>query len=141
VTPNEPETEELVGHEFSEEGDRRAAVQEVVELGAREAIMTLPTGCIGLLGAGSDRVLLSARIDPGVVEARSSVGSGDAFLAGYVAARYGDSDPEGCLRFAVGCGAESIQHFGAGVLDPREVQRLLDEVQVERLPEPAVSSS
>ena len=26
MTPNEPETEELVGHEFSEEGDRRAAV-------------------------------------------------------------------------------------------------------------------
>jgi 1-phosphofructokinase/tagatose 6-phosphate kinase len=100
--------------------------------------MTLPTGCVGLLGAGSDRVLLSARIDPGVVEARSSVGSGDAFLAGYVAARYGDADPEQCLRFAVGCGAESIQHFGAGVLDPREVDRLLPEVQVERLPEPAL---
>ena len=140
VTPNEPETEELVGHEFAEEGDRRAAVQEVVELGAREAIMTLPTGCIGLIGAGSERVLLSARIDPGVVESRSSVGSGDAFLAGYVAARYSREDPEQCLRFAVGCGAESIQHFGAGVLDPREVDRLLGEVQVERLPEPALPS-
>jgi 1-phosphofructokinase/tagatose 6-phosphate kinase len=138
VTPNEPEAEELVGHEFSEEADRRAAVQEVVELGAREAIMTLPTGCIGLLGRGSERVLVSASIDPGVVEARSTVGSGDAFLAGYVAARYGDSSPEQCLRYAVGCGAESIQHFGAGVLDPREVDRLLPEVQVERLPEPAL---
>ena len=138
VTPNEPEAEELVGHEFSDEEDRPAAVREIVELGAREAIMTLPTGCIGLLGTGSDRVLVSASIDPGVVEARSTVGSGDAFLAGYVAARYGDKDPEGCLRYAVGCGAESIQHFGAGVLDPREVDRLLPEVQVERLPEPAL---
>jgi 1-phosphofructokinase/tagatose 6-phosphate kinase len=140
VTPNEPEAEELVGHEFADEADRRAAVQEVVELGAREAIMTLPTGCIGLLGTGADRTLLSATIDPGVVEARSTVGSGDAFLAGYVAARYGNADAERCLRFAVGCGAESIQHFGAGVLDPREVDRLLPEVQVERLPEPAVPS-
>ncbi|MEA2470599.1 MAG: 1-phosphofructokinase [Thermoleophilaceae bacterium] len=138
VTPNEPEAEELVGHEFSDEEDRPAAVREIVELGAREAIMTLPTGCIGLLGTGSERVLVSASIDPGVVEARSTVGSGDAFLAGYVAARYGDSLPEQCLRYAVGCGAESIQHFGAGVLDPREVDRLLPEVQVERLPEPAL---
>jgi 1-phosphofructokinase/tagatose 6-phosphate kinase len=141
VTPNEPEAEELVGHEFSDAEDRPAAVREVVELGAREAIMTLPTGCIGLLGGGaggSERVLLSASIDPGVVEARSTVGSGDAFLAGYVAARYGNSDPEHCLRYAVGCGAESIQHFGAGVLDPREVDRLLPDVQVERLPEPAL---
>jgi 1-phosphofructokinase/tagatose 6-phosphate kinase len=140
VTPNEPEAEELVGHEFSDAEDRPAAVREVVELGAQEAIMTLPTGCIGLLGTGSDRVLLSAAIDPGVVEARSTVGSGDAFLAGYVAARYGHSSAEECLRYAVGCGAESIQHFGAGVLDPREVARLLPEVQVERLPEPALPS-
>ncbi|MEA2128721.1 MAG: 1-phosphofructokinase [Solirubrobacteraceae bacterium] len=140
VTPNEPEAEELVGHEFSDEEDRPAAVREVVELGAREAIMTLPTGCIGMLRNGSERTLLSAKIDPGVVEARSTVGSGDAFLAGYVAARYQDGDAERCLRFAVGCGAESIQHFGAGVLDPREVERLLPEVQVERLPEPALPS-
>ena len=142
VTPNEPEAEELVGHEFSDEEDRPAAVREIVELGAREALMTLPTGCIALLrdGASSDRVLLGARIDPSVVEARSTVGSGDAFLAGYVAARYQDREPGECLRFAVGCGAESIQHFGAGVLDPREVDRLLAEVEVEHLPEPALPS-
>src|SRR5206468_2832761 len=141
VTPNEPEAEELVGHEFSDEEDRPAAVREVVELGAREAIMTLPTGCIALLrdaAAGAERLLMGARIDPSVVEARSTVGSGDAFLAGYVAARYQQREPAECLRFAVGCGAESIQHFGAGVLDPREVERLLGEVEVERLPEPAL---
>jgi 1-phosphofructokinase family hexose kinase len=138
VTPNEPEAEELVGHEFSEVEDRPVAVSEITELGAHEAIMTLPTGCVGLLGDGPERALLSAEIDPSVVEARSSVGSGDAFLAGYVAARYGGGDPEACLRFAVACGAESIQHFGAGVLDPREVDRLLPDVQVERLPEPAL---
>src|SRR5436309_6100947 len=81
VTPNEPEAEELVGHEFSDAEDRPAAVREITELGAREGIMTLPTGCIGLLGTGADRVLLNASIDPAVVEARSTVGSGDAFLA------------------------------------------------------------
>jgi 1-phosphofructokinase family hexose kinase len=138
VTPNEPEAEELVGHEFSDAEDRPSAVQEITELGAKEAIMTLPDGCVGLVGEGTDRSLLSARIDPGLVEARSTVGSGDAFLAGFVAARYGDRDPEHCLRFGVACGAESIQHFGAGVLDPRELKRLLPEVQVERLSEPAL---
>jgi 1-phosphofructokinase family hexose kinase len=142
VTPNEPEAEELVGHEFSDEEDKPAAVREIVELGAREAIMTQPEGCIALLrdATSSELQLLNARIDPSVVEARSTVGSGDAFLAGYVAARYQDREADECMRFAVGCGAESIQHFGAGVLDPREVERLLPEVQVERLPEPALQS-
>jgi 1-phosphofructokinase family hexose kinase len=142
VTPNEPEAEELVGHEFSDEEDKPAAVREIVELGAREAIMTQPDGGIALLRdtTSSELQLLNARIDPSVVEARSTVGSGDAFLAGYVAARYQDREAGECMRFAVGCGAESIQHFGAGVLDPREVERLLPEVQVERLPEPALQS-
>ena len=140
VTPNEPEAEELVGHEFNDDEDRTIAVRELVQLGAREAIMTLPDGCVGVVGEGAERSLLSARIDPGLVEARSSVGSGDAFLAGFVAARYGDRDPEHCLRFAVACGAESIQHFGAGVLDPRELKRLMPEVAVERLSEPALNT-
>ena len=41
-----------------------------------------------------------------------------------MAARYAGRDDEDCLRFAVACGAESTQHFGAGVLEQREVERL-----------------
>src|SRR4051795_2237998 len=76
VTPNEPEAEELVGHEFSEEEDRPAAAGAIHELGAREAIMTLASGCIGLVGDNADRRLYRVEIDSGVVEARSTVGSG-----------------------------------------------------------------
>jgi fructose-1-phosphate kinase PfkB-like protein len=115
-------------------------MHEIVELGSSDALMTLPTGCLALLREGGERRLWSARIDPGVVEARSTVGSGDAFLAGLVAARYSQRDAEQCLRFAVACGAESVQHFGAGVLDPREVDRLRAEVTVERLPEAALQA-
>ena len=131
VSPNELEAEGLVGHEFSDEDDRRRALPEMVELGAREAIMTLADGCLAGLGNGGERRLYRATLQP--LEPVSSVGSGDAFLAGFVAARYAGRDPEGCLRFAVACGAESTQHFGAGRLDPREVGRLLGEVEVEPL--------
>jgi 1-phosphofructokinase family hexose kinase len=138
VTPNEPEAEELVGHEFSDDEDRVRAMHEMVEVGAADGVMTRPNGCLALMRDTGERTLYSARIDPGVVEARSTVGSGDAFLAGLVASRYSGREAEDALRFAVACGAESVQHFGAGVLDPREVDRLLAEVKVERLPEPAV---
>jgi 1-phosphofructokinase/tagatose 6-phosphate kinase len=33
----------------------------------------------------------------------------------------------------VACGAESVQHFGAGLLDPGAVDRLLPEVELEHL--------
>jgi 1-phosphofructokinase/tagatose 6-phosphate kinase len=130
VSPNEVEAEELVGHEFADEDDRRRAIGEMVELGASESIMTLPDGCLALLG----RRLYRATLDP--LEPVSSVGSGDAFLAGYVAARYGEREDEACLRFGVACGAESTQHFGAGVVDLRGVERLVDDVRVEALGQP-----
>ena len=31
------------------------------------------------------------------------------------------------------CGAESVQHFGAGLIDPAAVDRLLGEVEFEHL--------
>ena len=37
VTPNELEAEGLVGHEFSDEDDRRRALEEMIEMGAHEA--------------------------------------------------------------------------------------------------------
>ena len=140
VTPNELEAEELVGHEFSDADDRATAVREMVEMGAREAIMTMPDGCLALLGDDADptrpRRLCRATLDP--LEPVSSVGSGDAFLAGYVAARYSGREDTECLRFGVACGAESTQHFGAGVLERREVDRLVGEVALEVLDAPAV---
>jgi fructose-1-phosphate kinase PfkB-like protein len=137
VTPNELEAEGLVGHEFSDEDDRRTSVGEMVELGAREAIMTMPDGCLAMLLDGGERRLYRATLEP--LDAVSSVGSGDAFLAGFVAARYGERDVDDCLRFAVACGAESTQHFGAGVLEQREVERLVPEVRVEQLETPVLT--
>jgi 1-phosphofructokinase/tagatose 6-phosphate kinase len=66
-------------------------------------------------------------------DVRSGIGSGDAFLAGYVASRYARRSPVDCLRFGVACGAESTQHFGAGLIDPGRVEKLFAEVEAERL--------
>jgi 1-phosphofructokinase/tagatose 6-phosphate kinase len=138
VSPNELEAEELVGHEFADDQDRLTGLHEIAELGAQEAIMTGPSGCLALLG-DSEKRLYRATLDP--LEPVSKVGSGDAFVAGYVAARYGGKSEEECIRFGVACGAESTQHFGAGVLDPREVERLVPEVRVETLDASAAEAS
>jgi 1-phosphofructokinase family hexose kinase len=131
VSPNELEAEELVGHEFNDGLDRAGAVVEMTRQGAHEAIMTVSDGCYARIYEGGVPVLYRARVTE--QEARSAVGSGDAFLAGYVAARYAEREPADCLRFGVACGAESTQHFGAGILDAGRVDRLLGDVESERL--------
>ena len=135
VSPNVLEAEELVGHEFLDDEDRANAVREMVALGAREAIMTVPDGCFAQVVRDGVSQLHRVRIEPR--EPVAAVGSGDAFLAGYVAARYTGRSPEECLRFGVACGAESTQRLGAGLIDAGAVERLVAETQVETLRLPA----
>jgi 1-phosphofructokinase/tagatose 6-phosphate kinase len=131
ISPNVLEAEELVGHEFNDDEDRLIAVGEMVGQGAREAIMTLEDGCMACVRVDGQPQRVRVRIPPR--EAVAGVGAGDAFLAGYVAARYTGRAPHECLAFGVACGAESTQHLGAGLVDPREVEKLLAEVEVEAL--------
>jgi len=126
VSPNVVEAEELVGHEFNDDADRVGAVREIVSLGARSAIMTVHDGCWAqMLVAGAPQAF---HVTVPLVEAVATIGSGDAFLAGYVAGRYRGLAPVECLRYGVACGAESTGRLGAGLIDAREVERLLAEV-------------
>ncbi len=135
VSPNVLEAEELVGHEFAGEEERSLAVAEVAALGPREAIMTLPDGCYAQVLVDGQRLLKRARIELREPVARS--GSGDAFLAGYLAARYEGRAPDQCLRFGVACGAESTARLGAGLIDPREARRLMGGVELTVVDLPA----
>jgi 1-phosphofructokinase/tagatose 6-phosphate kinase len=135
ITPNEREAEELAGQEFSDPGDLAQGLSELLRLGAGEAAITRPDGCAAVVGQGSEQRFLEVRTEP--LEPVSTVGSGDAFLAGYVAGRYEGRSPEDCLAYGVACGAESTQHFVAGTVDRTQVDRLLGEVHVHDLEVPA----
>src|ERR1700682_2572381 len=86
VSPNVLEAEELVGHEFAGEEERSLVVREIAALGPREATMPLPDGCFAQVLIATQPRVKRARIEPREPIAKS--GSGDAFLAGYLAARY-----------------------------------------------------
>jgi 1-phosphofructokinase family hexose kinase len=135
VTPNEREAEELVGQEFADRRDLVHGLSELIRLGAGEAAITRPEGCVAAVGEPAQRRFLEVRTEP--LDAVSTVGSGDAFLAGYVAARYESKPADECLAYGVACGAESTQHFGAGMVDRNQVERLLGEVHVQDLEVPA----
>jgi 1-phosphofructokinase family hexose kinase len=135
VSPNVLEAEELVGHEFAGEQERSLAVREIAALGPHEAIMTLPDGCFAQVLVDGRPQLRRARIDQR--EPIAKRGSGDAFLAGYVAARYEGRAPDQCLRFGVACGAESTARLGAGLIDAREARRLMGDVEISAVELPA----
>jgi 1-phosphofructokinase/tagatose 6-phosphate kinase len=131
VTPNRPEAEEAVGYEFNDREDLLSGVRGLAELGAREAVITSESGCVAIAGTADER--RAYEVTAPELDAVSTVGSGDAFLAGYVAARYEEKSPRDCLAYGVACGAESTQHFGAGSIDREEVEHVLESVEVADL--------
>ena len=135
VAPNAEEAEGAVGHEFNDADDLALGLASLLEMGAREAIITQSAGCVAILAENGARHRYEVEIEP--LEPVSGVGSGDCFLAGYAAARYEGASPRESLAFGVACGAESTQHFGAGTVNPREADRLLSRVDVREIEVPA----
>jgi 1-phosphofructokinase/tagatose 6-phosphate kinase len=131
VAPNVPEAEEAVGHEFNDADDLALGVDRLIEMGAGEAMITREAGCVAVVGQGPERRRLEVATP--ALDPVSTVGSGDCFLAGYVAARYEGASPRECLAYGVACGAESTQHLGAGTLDPAKVERQLSGVEIREL--------
>jgi len=136
VTPNVAEAEQLVGHEFSGEDDLVAGLDEIADLGARNVVITSEDGCHALFR--EDRMEIRLRAVAPHLEPISAIGSGDALLAGFIAARMSAKSHEEAVRAAVATGAASVLEVGAGRFDVREVSRLISLVNVRKL-EPVAS--
>ena len=132
VAPNQLEAEELVGFEFQTPADFAPGLDRIVDMGARNVIITHGTGL-----RGPDSRSRARRTACGPRSSRSSrsrrCGSGDALLAGFLAARQANRPLDDVLRHAVGCGAANTQTFGAGSFDPRDAARLAGTVTLREL--------
>jgi 1-phosphofructokinase family hexose kinase len=134
VSPNVREAEDIVGHEFGEDEDLAEGARLLTQMGAGCALIHHEDGCTAAVREeNGKRARLFRAVLPHKPEVLSTVGSGDAFLAGYLSARYRRQSPEAALTLAVACGAANTLSFGAGVLDPGDVEALMRQVHVTAL--------
>jgi 1-phosphofructokinase/tagatose 6-phosphate kinase len=131
VSPNQGEAEALVGQEFSEEEDFIMALDTIAELGARNVLISEPSGCYALVR--EDRRARRFHVVAPRVEPVSAVGAGDVLLAGFLAGRFAERPIDDALRAAVAAAVASTQEVGAGRFDPREASRLQGSVDVREL--------
>jgi 1-phosphofructokinase family hexose kinase len=136
VTPNEREAEGLVGQEFHDPQDFVQALDHIADLGAKNVLITITSGCFALLREDREVARFHAAVPQ--VAALSPAGSGDVLLAGFIAGNVEERAPEEALRRAVAAGAAAVQEVGAGRFEPRELTRLAEGVKIEKL-EPVVS--
>ena len=131
VSPNQREAEQLVGQELEDDEDFLMALDAIAEMGARNVLVTLENGCFARLRFGRRTRLLRAlapRMEP-----VSKVGSGDVFLAQFLAAVVEERQPDDALRLAVAAGAASVREVGAGRFDPALAATLASDVELAEL--------
>jgi len=132
VVPNLREAEDLVGHEFHDDQDLVDATRIVCDMGARNVVIKTQYGCVARFQVGRKQRVFRAGIAP-LESVVSTVGSGDAFLAGFISARFRKLELAECLRAGLAAGAANTQLYGAGVLDAALARQLLKTADVEEL--------
>ena len=129
VSPNQHEAESVVGFDFIEDGDFPLGLSRLVEAGTADACVTSPEGHSYLTTEGGVVSALAPQI-----EAVSTIGSGDAYLAGLLAGLlHRDLAPLDAVRLAAGCASANAETLGAGLFDARRAEELAENVQAEFL--------
>ena len=131
VSPNQTEAEQLVGQELEDDEDFLMALEAIAEMGARNVLITLENGCFALLRFG--RRTRRVRAFAPRVEPISAVGSGDVFVAQFLAAIVEEKSPEDAVRLAVAAGAASVLELGAGRFDPQLATVYASEIELAEL--------
>jgi 1-phosphofructokinase family hexose kinase len=130
VKPNRAEATWFAGRQVNNAEAAIEVTHEIIHAGARSVAVSLGADGITWQGAGNSARLIS-RPPPMVV--RSTVGCGDAALAGFAVAHARGLGDEDALCLAVACGAANCLAESPGLVDPLDVDRILQQVSVEPL--------
>lgn len=128
VKPNVDELAELTGGALETPGAVRAAAETLLERGVQRVVVSM--GGEGAVFVDPGEALLAK---PPRVEVRSTVGAGDAMVAGIISAMIEDLPLEEVARRATACGAHAVTHLGAGIENQLKYRDLIRKVEIERL--------
>lgn len=126
---NAAEAASLTGMAITEAASALGAAQKLLEAGLGEVVITLGAGGAVYLGPQS-AWWVGAPVVPGAV---STVGSGDAFLAGLLVGRARRQAVPEMLRLAAACGGANTLVPGGGRFDAEVALGLLPEIELRTL--------
>jgi len=128
MKPNDEELEELVGYPVREVDAMVRAARELIGRGVEAVAVSL--GAEGAILVERDGAWRGKAEAPEVV---NTVGCGDAFAAGWLAARLRGDDMAGQLREALALGAANAMTHGAGVVLPENIALMRERAEVRRV--------
>ena len=129
VKPNQKEAERLVGRSLN-------STAELVDA-AEELLQHLAHGGIAIISRGSDGAVMASGGQRWIghapkVESRSTVGSGDSLLGGFLAKLVAGEPLDECLRWGIAAGAATACTNGAEIGRRSVIETLYTESRVEQ---------
>ena len=128
IKPNLPEMEEIMHTRLSSLDSVRKAALSLIDQGARNVMVSL--GKDGALLVTENNTLYAKALP---VEARSTVGAGDAMLGGMLMGLDQGEGIEASFPYGIAAGAASVMTEGTQLLQLSDFERLLPQVRVEKL--------
>lgn len=128
IKPNLEELGQLVGKPLLDEADVRAAMAELLDSGIEKVVVTL--GADGAMALDQEGWVL---VQPPRVEANSTVGAGDAMLAGLVVGEMCGHSLAESVRLGTAAATASVLQPGTQAGSRQEVEELLQKVKITSL--------
>lgn len=125
IKPNLEELGQLLGRPLTADADIKAAIADLLAGGIRQVIVTL--GSQGAIIAEKGELL---RVRPPAVVANSTVGAGDAMVAGFVVGQTRGLSLADCARLGTAAATASVVQPGTQAGSVKEVEKLLTQVHV-----------
>jgi 6-phosphofructokinase 2 len=129
IKPNLVELSDLIGASLGNDEARLRACRKLIEDG-RVKIVALTLGEDGSLLVTADQAF---RAEPMKIEPVSTVGAGDSFVGGLVAALASSEPLDQAFRIAVAAASAAVMSPGTELCREEDVQRLLPQVKITEL--------
>lgn len=128
IKPNLPEIEAIVRKELKTLRGIREAALFLMEYGAQNVIVSM--GKLGAVLITGTKTLFAPAL---AVEARSTVGAGDAMIGGVMMGLDNGLPLEEAFRYGVAAGAASVMTDGTGLLHKEDFDALVPKVTVQEV--------
>ncbi|TLD71384.1 1-phosphofructokinase [Phragmitibacter flavus] len=125
IKPNLHELSTFVGKPLKTDAEILEATHPLLDLGIELIIVSL--GAEGALFITKTQTL---KATPPQVNVRSTVGAGDAMVAGIISAQLQNLDLETTARLATACSLDAIQQLGPGLNSRQSVDQYRDQVTI-----------
>ena len=128
IKPNLKEMEKTLGIELRTMRAIRDGALLLIKLGAQHAVISM--GAMGAMYVDETKTLFAPALR---VEAKSTVGAGDAMIGGMLAGYETEGSMEKAFRYGVAAGAASVMTEGTQLIMKEDFERLLDQVRIQEV--------